>query len=138
MLLFAHRHYRALTRQPDNLAQIKTFRAILAVCTNYCYFCRAETGVRCHMDDIAVDRTGGNILLSIRKAKGGHRRTAADKPLLELPIIAAPRLADLLEAFTARRTNYCNKLGNGPGPTTFWAVTRDDQPYTWMAGTITE
>jgi hypothetical protein len=34
MLLFAHRHYRALTWQPDNLVHIKTFRAMLAVCTN--------------------------------------------------------------------------------------------------------
>jgi hypothetical protein len=59
MLLFAHRHYRMLTRQPDNLVHIKTFRAILVVCTNYCCTCRAETGVRCHMDDIAVDKTGG-------------------------------------------------------------------------------
>jgi hypothetical protein len=74
MLLFAHRHYRALTWQPDNLVHIKTFRAMLAVCTNYCYFCRAKTGVRCHMDDIAVDRTGGNILLFVRKAKGDQRR----------------------------------------------------------------
>jgi hypothetical protein len=39
MLLFAHRHYRALTWQPDNLVQIKTFRAILALSTNYYYFC---------------------------------------------------------------------------------------------------
>jgi hypothetical protein len=64
------------------------FRAILAIYTNYCYFCRAKTGIRCHMDDIAVDRTGRNILLFIRKVKGDHRRTAADKPLLQLPIIA--------------------------------------------------
>ena len=138
MLLFAHRHYRALTWQPDNLVQIKTFRAMLAVCTNYCYFCRAETGVRCHVDDIAVDRTGGNILLFVRKAKGDQRRTAADKPLLQLPITAVPLLADLLEAFTAGRTSYCNILGTGSGPTAFWAVTPEDQPHTWTAGTITE
>jgi hypothetical protein len=139
MLLFAHRQYRALTWQPDNLVHIKTFRAIFAVCTNYCYFFRAETVVRCHMDDIAVDRTGGNILLFIRKAKGDQRKTAADKPLLQLLIIiAVPLLADLLEAFTAGRTNNCNQLGNGHGPITFWAVTRDGQPHTWTAGTITE
>jgi hypothetical protein len=35
MLHFAHRHYRALNWQPDALVHIKTFRAILAVCTNY-------------------------------------------------------------------------------------------------------
>jgi hypothetical protein len=138
MLLLGHRHYRALTWQPDNLVHIKTFRAILAVCTNYCYFCRAETGVRCHMDDIAVDRTGGDIMLCVRKAKGDQRRTAADKPLLQLPIIVVPILADLMKVFTVGRTSYCNQLGNGPGPTTAWAVTRDGQPHTWTAGTITE
>jgi hypothetical protein len=90
------------------------------------------------MDFIAVDRTGGNILLFVRKAKEDHRRTAADKPLLQLPITAVPLLADLLEAFTAGRTSYCNQLGNVPGPTTFWAVTPDEQPHTWTAGTITE
>jgi hypothetical protein len=35
VLLFAHRHYRTLTWQPDNLVPINTFRAILVVCTNY-------------------------------------------------------------------------------------------------------
>jgi hypothetical protein len=35
MLLFAHRHYRARTWEPDNLVHIKTFRVIFAVCTNY-------------------------------------------------------------------------------------------------------
>jgi hypothetical protein len=103
MLLFAHRHHRAITWRPDNLVQIKTFRAILAVGTNYCYFCRAETSVRCHMNDIAVDMTGGNILLFIRKAKGDKRRTAADKPILQLPIVVVPLQADLLEPFTAGR-----------------------------------
>jgi hypothetical protein len=66
MLQFTHQHYRALTLQPDTLVHIKTCRAILAVCTNYSYFCRAETGVRFHMDDIAVDKTGGKVLLFVR------------------------------------------------------------------------
>jgi hypothetical protein len=43
-----------------------------------------------------------------------------------------------MEAFTAEHTSYCNQLGNGPGPTTFWAVTPDEQPHTWTARTITE
>jgi hypothetical protein len=90
------------------------------------------------MDDIAVDRTGGNLVLFIRKAKGDQRRTAADKPLLQLPITAVPLLVDLMEAFTAGRTNYRNQLDNRPGPTAFWAVTRDEQPHTWTAGTIDE
>jgi hypothetical protein len=88
--------------QPDTLVHIKTLCAILAVCTNCCYFCRAKTGVRgCHIDDIAVDMTSDNILLFVPQAKGDQRRTAADKPLLRLPIVALPLVADLLEAFTA-------------------------------------
>jgi hypothetical protein len=138
VLLFAHRHYRALTWQPDNLVHIKTFRAILAVCTNCCYFCHAETGVRCHMGDIAVDMTSGNILLFIRKANGDQRRTAADRPLLQLPIAAVSLLADLLDAFTAGRTRYCNQLDNEPDPTTCWAITREETPHAWTAWTITE
>jgi hypothetical protein len=103
-LQFAHR-YRALPWQPDTLVHIKTFREILDVCTNNCCFCRAETRAHCHMDDIAVDMSGGNILLVVRKAMGDQRRTAADKPLLQLPTVGVPLVADLLEAFTARRTS---------------------------------
>jgi hypothetical protein len=75
MLQFARQHYRAITWSMHNLIHIKTFRAILAVCNNSYSFCR------CHMDDIAVYTTGGNILLFVRKAKGNQRRSAADKPL---------------------------------------------------------
>jgi hypothetical protein len=76
------------------------------------------------MDDIAVERTGGKILLFVRKAKGGNiflfvrkakgdkRRTAADKTLLKLPIAAVPLVVDFLEVFTARRTTTCNQLDN--------------------------
>jgi hypothetical protein len=53
------------------------------------------------MDDIAVDMTGGNILFFARKAKGDQSRSTADKPQLQLPIVAVPLLADLIEACTA-------------------------------------
>jgi hypothetical protein len=43
-----------------------------------------------------------------------------------------------MEAFIAGRTSYCNILGTGSGPTAFRAVTAEDQPHTWTAGTITE
>jgi hypothetical protein len=56
------------------------------------------------MNDIAVDRTGGSILLFVLKAKGDQPRTAADKPLLQLPIVAIPLLEELLEAFTVGNT----------------------------------
>jgi hypothetical protein len=58
------------------------------------------------MDDIAVNMTGGNIMLFVRKAKGDQHRTAANKPLLQLPAIAVvPLLVDLMEAFTGGRTS---------------------------------
>jgi hypothetical protein len=90
------------------------------------------------MDDIAVDMTGGNILLFIRKVKGDQRRTAANKPLLQLPIVAIPVLANLMEAFTVGRTRYFNQLDKGSESTTLWAVTREETPHAWTAGTITE
>jgi hypothetical protein len=73
--------------------------------------------------------TGDNILLCVRKARGEQRRTAADKPLIQLPIDALPLLADLMEAFTTGRTCYCNQLDNGPEPTPFWAVTHEEIPH---------
>jgi hypothetical protein len=138
MLQFAHRHYRALIWQPDILVHINPFRAILAVCTNYCNFCHAGTGVRCHIDDIAVDTTGGNICLFLRKAKGDQRRPAADRSLLQLPSATIPVLADLIETFSDGRTNIYKHLDNGPEPATFWTVTHDKTPHAWTAGTITE
>jgi hypothetical protein len=53
------------------------------------------------MDDIAVDKTGGTIVLFVRRAKGGQHRTVPHKPLLQFPIVEVPLLACLLEAFTA-------------------------------------
>jgi hypothetical protein len=91
------------------------------------------------MDDIAVDMIGGKIRLFVRKANVDQRRTAADKPLLQLPIIVAiPLLAALLEAFTDGRTSYRNQLDNGPEPATLWAITHDETPHAWTAWTITE
>jgi hypothetical protein len=57
------------------------------------------------MNDMVVDRTSGTILVFVRKENGDRRRTAADKPLLRLPIVAVPLLADLMEAYTVGRTS---------------------------------
>jgi hypothetical protein len=59
------------------------------------------------MDDIAVDKPGGNIMLFVRKAKGYQRRTAADKPLLQLrpAIVAVLLLEDLVEVLTVGRAS---------------------------------
>jgi hypothetical protein len=90
------------------------FRALLAVCTNYAFFCRAESGVRCLTHDLVVDRPFKQIWLFIRKAKGDHRRCAADKPILAIPTADNPTLADLLEHYYTQRTSYCKKFFNSP------------------------
>jgi hypothetical protein len=51
--------------------------------------------VRFLVDDVAVDKTGDNIMLFVRKAKGDQRRTADDKPLLQISISGVPLLVDL-------------------------------------------
>jgi hypothetical protein len=44
-----------ITWTPPSRHLLAKFRAILAVCTNYAFFCRAETGVRCLTHDLTVD-----------------------------------------------------------------------------------
>jgi hypothetical protein len=61
------------------------------------------------MDDLAVDRTSGNILLFVRKAKGDQRRAAADKPLIQLPTVAIPLLADLLGGWSKTNDDVTGK-----------------------------
>jgi hypothetical protein len=55
---------------PDALPQLQCFRACLAVCVNYSFFCRAETGARCQIGDLIVDRPSQQICLFVRKSKG--------------------------------------------------------------------
>jgi hypothetical protein len=88
---------------------IARFRALLAVCTNYAFFYKAEYGVHCLTQDMTVDRPSGQIWLFIRKAKGDQRRTATDKPIVVIPITANPTLADLLEWYCTQRAAYCEK-----------------------------
>jgi hypothetical protein len=62
--------------------------------------------VCCHVDEITVDKTGKNILLFVRKGKGDQHKTATDKPLLQIQILAVHlladvRLADLMEVLSA-------------------------------------
>ena len=51
---------------PAAFSQLQRFRACLAVCVNYTFFCRAETGARCQTGDLIVDRPSQQICLYIR------------------------------------------------------------------------
>jgi hypothetical protein len=55
---------------PASLPQMQRFRACLAVCVNYMFFCRAETGARCQTGDLVVDMPAQQICLFVRKSKG--------------------------------------------------------------------
>jgi hypothetical protein len=56
MLLAAKVLRDILTWTPASLPSIKLFRALLAVCVNYTFFCHAETGSPWLTDDLTVDK----------------------------------------------------------------------------------
>jgi hypothetical protein len=122
-----------LTWTPPSRHLIARFRALLAVCTNYAFFCRAKSCVRCLTQDLAVERPSGEIWLFIRKAKGGQRRSAADKPILAIPTAANPTLADLLEWYCAQRATYCEKFYNSPPPAALWSFAPYENSGDWHA-----
>jgi hypothetical protein len=45
----------SFTWSPASLPLVERFRACLAVCVNYTFFCRVETGSRCLTCDLSVD-----------------------------------------------------------------------------------
>jgi hypothetical protein len=71
----------------------------LAICVNYIFFCRAETGARCQTGDLTVDILSQQIYLFVRKSKGDQRRDTRDKLVFATPIAANPILADLLDYY---------------------------------------
>jgi hypothetical protein len=73
ILLAANTLHADLARTPATRPLLERFRACLAICVNYIFFCRAETGSRCRTGDITVDRPSQQICLFVRKSKGDHR-----------------------------------------------------------------
>jgi hypothetical protein len=70
---------------------------------------------------VTVEQPSGQIWLFIRKAKGDQRHSAAEKPILAIPIKTNPTLADLLEWYCAQRAAFCEKFYIGPQPTALWS-----------------
>jgi hypothetical protein len=71
---YVYRQYDALIWQPDTHSRTnQDLPCDNRNCTSLLNFCRNETGVRCHADDITVDMTGDSIQLFVRKAKGNKR-----------------------------------------------------------------
>jgi hypothetical protein len=59
-----------LTWTPSSRHLISRFLALLAMCTNYAFFCIRKSRVRCVTQDLTVDRPSGQTWLFISKAKG--------------------------------------------------------------------
>jgi hypothetical protein len=96
------------------LPQLQRFRACLAVCVNYTFFCRTETGARCQTGDLLVDRPSQRICLFVCKSKGDQRRDTSDKLVFAIPISANPVLANLLDYYTQHRAAFCAKFYQRP------------------------
>jgi hypothetical protein len=74
ILLAANTLRDSLTWSPANLRVLERFRACLAVCVNYTFFCRAGTGARCLICDFSVDSPSQQICMFVRKSQGDQRR----------------------------------------------------------------
>jgi hypothetical protein len=123
---------------PATRPLLERFRACLAVCVNYTFFCRVETGARCQTGDLIVDRASQQICLFVRKSKGEQRRNTRDKLVFAVPIAANPILADLLDYFTQHRAAFCATYYKRPPPAAFWSFSPAEASVEWgAASTIT-
>jgi hypothetical protein len=93
----------------------------LAVCVNYIFFCRAETGARCQTGDLIVDRPSQQICLFVQNSKGDQRRDTSDKLVFAIPIAANPILADLPDYYTQRRAAFCANFYKRPPHDALWS-----------------
>jgi hypothetical protein len=133
ILLAADTLRRTLPWTSAALPQLQHFRACLAVCVNYTFFCRAETGARCQTGEIIVDKPSQQIWLLVRKSKGDRRRDASDKPVIAIPIAANPVLADLLDYYTEHRAAFCKTFYKRPPPLAFWRFSPAEPSADWGA-----
>jgi hypothetical protein len=122
-----------LAWSPATLPLLERFRACLAVCVNYTFFLRAETGARCLTGDLTVDKPSQQICLFVRKSKGDHRRDTRDKLVLVVPIPANPLLADLLDYYIQRRYAFCATYYKRPPPPASWSFSPAEASAEWGA-----
>jgi hypothetical protein len=108
----------------------------LAVCVNYSFFCRAETGARCLTADLLVDIPSQQICLFVRKSKGDQRRSSTDKLVFSLPTVANPVLADLMDYYTQHRYALCAKYCKRAPPDAFWSFSPSENSADWGATSI--
>jgi hypothetical protein len=133
VLLAADTLRRTLPWTPAALPQLQRFRACLAICVSYTFFCRAKTCARCQTGDLIVDRPSQQICLFVRKSKGDQRRDPGDKLVIAILVAANPILADLLDYYTERRAAFCTKFYNRSPPLAFWRFSPTEPSADWGA-----
>jgi hypothetical protein len=107
--------------------------ACLAVCVNYIFLCRAETGARCQTGGLLVDRPSQQICLFVRKSKGDQRRSSTDKLVFALPTTANHVNADLWDYYTHHRAAFCAKFYKRPPPDALWSFSPFENSADWGA-----
>jgi hypothetical protein len=122
ILMAANTLHENLTWPHASLPLLERFRAFLAVCVNYTFYCRAEIGARCLTGDLIVDRPSQQICLFLRKFKGDQRRDTRDKLVLAVPIPANPMLMDLLDYYFAQRAALGATYYKRPPHAAFWSL----------------
>ena len=133
ILHYANTLHETFAWTPAAFPQMQRFRACLAVCVNYTFFCRAETGARCQTGDLVVDEPSQQICLYVRKSKGDQRRDASDKLVIAVPVAANPVLANLIDYYTEQRAIFCTKFYNQPPPLAFWSFSPSEPSADWGA-----
>jgi hypothetical protein len=133
ILLAADTLRRTRPWTPAALPQLQRFRACLAICVNYTFFCRAETGARCQTGDLIVDIPSQQICLFVRKSKGDRHRDASAKQVIAIHVASNPVLADMLDYYTEHRTAFRKKFYNQPPPLAFWSLSPAEPSADWGA-----
>jgi hypothetical protein len=133
ILMAANTLRENMTWSRASLPLLERFRAFLAVCVNYTFFCRAEKGARYLTGDFNVDRPSQQICLFLRKSKGDQRRDTPDKLVMAVPIPANNMLADLLDYYFAQRAAFCATYYKRPPPTAFWSLSPLEASADWKA-----
>jgi hypothetical protein len=133
ILLAAHTVRDGLAWSPATRSLLERFRACLAVCVNYTFFCCADTGARCQTGNLTVDKPSKQICLFVRKSKGDQRRDTRDKLLFAVPIAANPIMADLLDYYTQHRSAFCATHFKRSPPAAFWSFSPDEASAEWGA-----
>jgi hypothetical protein len=52
---WAHAEQKTIQWHPSHLPRLMRFRDALAVCTTYAFSCRADSGLACRTDNLALD-----------------------------------------------------------------------------------